>query len=183
MTSTDREQARGKGRSALQKYLSARAEMFERTAKAEVNFYSEGVLLDGAHLSGKIDRLEIDQENKTVRIVDYKTGAPLKKWGASLKAHKYLHQLYFYKFLIEGSHTWKGYTVTEARLEFIEPDKNTNGDIQPPLTIDFDEQEAAKIKALITNIWAKIQTLDLPDTSGYSKDLRGTQAFEKDLLA
>ena len=154
MTDTDREQARGKGRQALQKYIHARAGMFARPAKAEVNFYSEGVLLGDAHLSGKIDRLEIDHEAKTIRVVDYKTGAPLKKWGGSMKAHKYLHQLYFYKFLIEGSHTWKGYTVSEARLEFVEPDKNTTGEIQPPLTIDFDEQQ----------------------------DLRGAQNFEKDLL-
>lgn len=182
MTDADRDQAHAKGRIAIQKYIHARKDMFARSAKAEVNFYSEGVLLGDAHLSGKIDRLEIDHEAKTVRIVDYKTGAPLKKWENSVKAHKYLHQLYFYKFLIEGSHTWKGYTVTEARLEFIEPDKNTTGDIQKPLVVAFDDNLASQIKMLIQATWSKIQTLDLPDTSGYSKDLKGIQAFEKDLL-
>lgn len=183
MTDTDRDQARAKGRVSLQKYLSARSDMFARTAKAEVNFYSEGVVLDGAHLSGKIDRLEIDQETKTIRIVDYKTGTPLKKWDASVKAYKYLHQLYFYKCLIEGSHSWKGYTVTEARLEFVEPDKNTTGDIQPPLLVDFDDSYTDTFRKLIVATWKIIQELDLPDISAYSKDLKGIQAFEKDLIS
>ena len=182
MSDTDHDQARAKGRLSLQKYLSARGAMFERGAKAEVNFYNEGVIMDGAHLSGKIDRLEIDDENKTVRIVDYKTGAPLKKWGGSVKAYKYLQQLYFYKCLIEGSHTWKGYTVTEARLEFIEPDKQATGAIQPPLLIDFDQEYSDRFCKLIVSVWKKIQALDLPDITTYSKDLKGIQAFENDLL-
>ncbi len=182
MTDGDRDHSRSKGHIALQQYVASRAEMFKRTAKAEVNFYSEGVLLGDAHLSGKIDRLEIDEQAKTVRIVDYKTGAPLTKWGGSVKALKYKQQLYFYKFLIEGSNTWKGYTVKEARLEFIEPNKLIDGSIQPPLSITFDTTEEAHMKQLIKVVWDKIQALDLPDISSYSKDLKGIQAFENDLL-
>lgn len=183
MTDIDREHARGKGGLSLQKYLTIRKDMFERPAKAEVNFYNEGVLLGEAHLSGKIDRLEIDETHKSVRIVDYKTGAPLKKWGGSTKALKYLQQLYFYKFLIEGSATWQGYTVTEARLEFIEAEKNGTGDIMPALQVAFDPAVEANMKQLIQVVWNHIQTLTLPDVDGYSKDLRGTQAFEKTLLS
>jgi DNA helicase-2/ATP-dependent DNA helicase PcrA len=182
MTDTDHEHSRSKGRQALQKYIAARSDMFARPAKAEVNFYNESVMLGEAHLSGKIDRLEIDEQAKTVGIVDYKTGAPLTKWGGSTKAFKYMQQLYFYKFLIEGSNTWRGYTVKEARLEFVEPDKIVDGTIQPPLTITFDTNEEAHLKQLIQVVWNKIQSLDLPDISTYSKDLKGIQAFQKDLL-
>ncbi len=183
MAEIDRDHARAKGRLSLQKYLSLRAEMFGRPAKAEVNFYSEGVVLDGAVLSGKIDRLEVDHEAKTVRIVDYKTGVPLTKWTGSTKAHKYKQQLYFYKLLIEGSNTWKGYTVAEARLEFVEATKNGTGDIQPPLIITFNADEETALKQLIHAVWRRIQTLELPDISAYSKDLKGIQAFEKYLTS
>lgn len=182
MTDADRAQALAKGKVSLQKYIYSRKDMFERRAKAEVNFYAEGVTIGDAHLNGKIDRLEIDDQAKTVRIIDYKTGSPLNKWTGSTKALKYKQQLYFYKFLIEGSTSWRDYKVLEARLEFVEPTRNGAGDIQPPLIIQFDTDEEKRMKALIQAVWLRIQTLDLPDISAYSKDLKGIQAFEKYLL-
>lgn len=183
MTDNDRTQAQAKGRASIQKYLSGHGEMFLRPAKAEVNFYSEGVTLGNARLSGKIDRLEIDEKNKTVRIVDYKTGAPLSKWDNSTKALKYKQQLYFYKFLIEGSNSWKGYSIEEARLEFVEPLKYGADEIVRPLIISFDTKTEARMKQLIKNVWQKIITLDLPDIQKYPQNMAGIRAFEEDLLA
>lgn len=182
MTDHDRDHARAKGRASLQKYLAARTDMFERPAKAEVNLYSEGVVLGEARLSGKIDRLEINKQAKTVRVVDYKTGKPLARWDNTIKSFKYKQQLYFYKFLIEHSSSWKGYRVEEARLEFVEPDQNATGTIQPPLLVAFDTDEEMRMERLIQAVWDIIQSLDLPDVAAYSKDLRGTKAFEKFLL-
>ena len=173
------EDFRNRGHNALKAYIDARADMFARQAKPEVDFRKEGVLLgtsnDKAHLAGKIDRLEIDKEAKTVRIADFKTGKPHDKWDRSVKLLKYKQQLYFYKFLIEGSHTWAGYKVAEAKLEFVEP--TPEGKVLEPLTISFDEQEEADMKALIQAIWQKIKTLDLPSTAGLSDDYRGTTSF------
>lgn len=182
LSDREREDAQSRGMVVLQKYLSARSEMFKIPAKVEANFFGEGVVMDGARLTGKIDRLEVDKENKTLTVVDFKTGKPLTKWGATMKAYEYRHQLYFYKFLLEGSHTWRGYTVKEARLEFVEPLDLKSGDIVPPLTIEFSDKEEKEIKQLIKVVWDKIQALDLPSTAKYSQDLRGTKAFEQDLL-
>jgi hypothetical protein len=99
-----------------------------------------------------------------------------------MHAYKYRHQLYFYKLLVEGSHTWKEYTVEGARLEFVEPLDKKVGDIMPALTIQFDDEYEAGIKQLIQVVWAKIQSLDLPQTGKYSSDVQGTKAFELDLL-
>ncbi len=183
LTPSDHDKARDKGHTVLQLYLSARAEMFKEPAKAEVNFFSEGVVVDGARLTGKIDRLEVDHTNKTLRIVDFKTGKALPKWDSSLNAYKYRHQLYFYKFLLEGSHTWRGYKVQDARLEFIEPTGGLKtGKIAPALSIQFDSEEEQIIKKLIKVVWDKIQALDLPDTSNYPQSIQGTKAFETSLL-
>lgn len=178
LSDQDRDHARAKGRDALQRYISVRTDMLAQTAETEVNFYSEGVIIGEARLSGKIDRLEVDKVAKTVRIADYKTGVPLTKWDSSMKALKYKQQLYFYKFLIEGSHSYERYTVTEARLEFVEP---SNGDIKPPLTIAFDAKEEAEMKQLIQNVWNIVQTLDLPDISTYEPTVTGSKKFLKDL--
>jgi DNA helicase-2/ATP-dependent DNA helicase PcrA len=183
MTEQDRTDALKKGSQALTMYISARHKMFTLQAKAEVNFYSEGVVLGNARLSGKIDRLEIDPKNKTVRIADYKTGTPLTKWDNSIKALKYRQQLYFYKLLIEGSTTWRDYTVLEARLEFVEPDKPQKGSIVSPLVLEFDNQTEQQLKALVAEVWKRIQALELPDIATYPKDAKGVATFIAELLS
>lgn len=182
LSQIDKDNTLAKGELVLQKYLSSRVEMFKRVAKTEVNFANEGVVLGETRLTGKIDRLEIDSTNKTLRIVDFKTGSPVSSWGSSLKAYKYRHQLYFYKLLIEGSRSWRGYKVTEARLEFVEPASLRDGEIMSPLSIVFSDQEEAEIKSLIQVVWDKIQNLNLPKVTKYAKSLQGTKQFERDLL-
>lgn len=149
---------RNRGHNALKSYLSATESMWQKPAKSEVDFRNEGVTLGEARLTGKIDRLEVDETNKTVDIVDFKTGKPLTKWDSSIKALKYKQQLYFYKLLIEGSHTWAGYKVNSARLEFVEPD--TAWKAVPALFVNFDDTYEKEIKDLIGEIWTKIQHLD-----------------------
>ena len=171
---------RSRGHNSLKKYFEARADMFALPAESEVNFANEGVVLGVARLSGKIDRLEVDKSSKTVRIVDFKTGKPFSKWEKELKLLKYKQQLYFYKFLIEGSHTWSGYKVAGARLEFVEPD--SRGKILPPLEIDFDQKEETDLIELIQKVWVMIQKLDLPDISGYTADYKGATEFIEKLI-
>lgn len=179
----DQVRVREKGRVVLQKYLSARSEMLKVSAQVEVDFSSDSVVMNGVRLTGKIDRLEVDKANKKLTIVDFKTSTALPRWNSSANAYKYKHQLYFYKFLLEGSSAWSGYTVAGARLEFVEPTDLKSGVIQPPLVIQFDDKEEQDIKQLIKVVWDKIQTLDLPKVDKYSKDISGTKEFELDLLS
>jgi DNA helicase-2/ATP-dependent DNA helicase PcrA len=170
-----------RGHTALETYLSSRSEMFRLEAIPEVPFSKEGVLVGKALLSGKVDRLEIDKKNRTVDIVDYKTGTPHTKWDREVKLLKYRQQLYFYKLLIEGSHTWSEYKVKSARLEFIEPD--SQGMTAPPLYIDFNDEEEKELKILIHAVWERIQSLDLPDITTFTQDYKGAQEFISYLLS
>jgi DNA helicase II / ATP-dependent DNA helicase PcrA len=174
------EDFRNRGHNALKAYIVARTEMFAKTAKAEVDFRLEGVLINNAHLSGKIDRIEINAAEKSINIVDFKTGKPHTKWEREVKLLKYKQQLYFYKFLIEGSHSWVNYKVAEARLEFVEPD--SNGNIVEPLKINFDAVEEKEMKQLIDEIWKMIQELNLPDISTFSPDYKGTVSFINSII-
>jgi DNA helicase-2/ATP-dependent DNA helicase PcrA len=170
---------RERGHYALKAYLSKRNDMFVITAQPEVAFHNEGVVLGNALLGGKIDRLEINKANKTVQVVDYKTGKGFTRWEKELKLLKYKQQLYMYKFLLEGSHTWQNYKVVGARLEFVEP---LDGVILPGLEITFDSNEEAEMKLLIAAMWEKVQALDLPDISEYSQDYKGAQEFIASLI-
>lgn len=168
-----------RGEKALRTYLSARSSIFKPGDKAEQNFASEGVFIGEAHLCGKIDRLEINRQTKEITVVDYKTGKPFDRWKADAKLHRYKQQLYFYKLLIENTRTYSGYSIKNARLEFLEPDDN---DRIMQLELTFNQEELERTKHLISTVWRLIQDLHFPDTSRYDKSLKGIQQFEHDLL-
>ena len=168
-----------RGKSALTTYLKQRGSIFKPTDKAEHNFKDEGVFVKSAHLAGKVDRIEVDKETKTITVVDYKTGKSYNKWASELKLHKYKQQLYCYKLLIEGSHSYHGYAVTEGRLEFIEPDEN--GTINT-LSLTFDPNELERTSLLLDALFKRIKALDLPDVSEFDPSLSGTKKFEDWLL-
>lgn len=179
LAASDTELFLERGHAALTVYLAQRAHTFGLDNIAEYSFRHEGVFIGDAHLTGKIDKLVINKEKKTITIVDYKTGKGYAAWKRDLKLHKYRQQLYLYKALVEGSHTFGGYTVTDGYLEFVEPDEN--GEINE-LHMIFDAAEYERSRLLAARIWKRIKTLDLPDIDSYSADLSGVEAFENDLL-
>lgn len=169
-----------RGQNALQAYLKQRQGSFKATNQHEYNFKNEGVLLGDVRLGGKIDKLIIDPEHRTIEIVDFKTGKSSQKWYSDTKLHRYRQQLYLYKALVEGSNTFKGYRVTAAYLEFVEPDEQGNINL---LHLNFDAEEEKQIHTLAKAVWHRIHNLDLPDISSYPPTLAGVRQFEQDLIA
>ena len=174
-----------KGTAALTAFLDAKSSEFHDTELAELDFAHQGVVVSGARLTGKLDVADIDKNNKTIFVTDYKTGKPSHSWkGASdyekIKLHKYRQQLMFYQLLVESSRDYGNFTFTGARLQFVEPDMKT-GDILS-LEDTFSEEELAEFARLIGVVWRKITALNLPDISGYSVDYKGMVQFEEDLL-
>lgn len=168
-----------RGEKALSAYLSQRTRIFKPGDRAEFNFWNEGVFIGDVHLSGKIDRMEIDEDRKEITVVDYKTGRSYDRWKSDMKLHKYKQQLYCYKLLIEHSRTFAGYTVTEGRLEFLEPDQANQ---IHHLSLTFQAAELEHIQKLLQAVWQHIMRLDFPDVSGYSHNLKGALEFEQYLL-
>ena len=155
---------------------------------AEKNFSGVGVTIGNAVLTGKIDLIRIDSENKKITVVDYKTGSipfntKTNKFDTnSTKIHEYTQQLYFYKILIENTPEFSGYTVEKGILEFIEPDKRTEKTYN--FEVIFKPEEEERLKTLIQAVWVKIKSFDFKlDEEKYSKDVKGTRAFEADLIA
>lgn len=180
MSEADKELYTNRGRSALATYVQSRGKQLAKPAGVEVDFRREGCTLGDAILTGKIDRLEIDKVNKTVRIIDFKSGKPSTKWGSTTKYLSYKQQLYFYILLIESSRIYRDYSVESAELEFIEP--LTSGECAPPLQLDYKPEEYAHFKKLVLAVWQHIQAVDLPDISSYATSASGMRQFEKDLV-
>lgn len=170
---------RERGEKALAAFLEQRGHIFTPNDKAEHNFRNEGVFVGDVHLGGKVDRMEINRQARTITVVDYKTGRSHTKWSRKTSLHKYQLQLYCYKILIEGSATYQGYTVTSGRVEFVEPD--ADGIIQS-LELKFKPEELERTKHLLQAVWRLAQELNFPDISEYTPDLKGMEAFESLLL-
>jgi DNA helicase-2/ATP-dependent DNA helicase PcrA len=163
------------------KYIEKRGIL--KNTKVEVKFANEGVVLEKAKLTGNIDKIEfVDEE---ILVTDLKTGSQVYSWeeGSSdwekTKMHFYKYQLAYYAILLENSQNYSKYKVKVCSLEFVEPDKNEKIENLPLL---IDEELKNRVKSLIKIIYNKIQNLDFPDTSTYSKNYKGILAFEEDLL-
>ncbi len=160
----------------LKSYLKTHAQDFKIGNVAEKSFRNEGVFVGEAHMSGKIDLLEIDQSSKTITVVDYKTG---RLGNDPAKLHRYTLQLYCYKLLVEGSHSYRGYHVDQGRLDFVEP--NESGNIEQK-NISFTDKEIEHTKQLLKVLWRRVQQLDMPDTSSYGDSLKDMLEFETWLI-
>lgn len=184
LSAEEHEQFLQRGADALNAFLQAKYNEFSPQQRAELNFSWQEVYIGEAHLTGKLDVVAFDDEEKTASVIDYKTGAPLTSWDKGdeyrkVKAHKYRQQLLFYKLLLENSREWRHYTLNDARLQFVEPDKS--GEIIELALGDVTPEEMDEFKRLVETIWHHIQSLTFPDISHYSPTYKGILAFEQDL--
>lgn len=173
-----------KGSEHLPVFLQSGALPMTATQKAEVNFSHQDVVVNGARLTGSLDVIDVNTDDHTIRVVDYKTGKPSESWNgkddyAKLKLHKYRQQLLFYKLLVEQSAEYGRFSVTEGRLAFIEPSRVGKSII---LSLELHQEDVQRTAQLIEAVWRHIVALDLPDTSSYSPDFKGVLQFEQDLI-
>ncbi|MDO4219937.1 MAG: ATP-dependent DNA helicase [Candidatus Saccharibacteria bacterium] len=165
----------------LPKFLAERGDLLRNTnAESERGFFTETITLSDAILTGKIDRVEIDEEHKTITVSDFKTGNPKHKWSTNDSTFAYKIQLYFYKFLLEGSRDYKNYKVTDGRIDYISPDEE---DDIVSLSLKFNDKEAAEIKHLIQVVFRHIKALDFPDITDAQATSNPTKAFYDQLIA
>lgn len=173
-----------KGSEILHTYLAQRYESFTPEQKAERGFGTQNVRVGDVHLTGAIDLLDVNKQNRTLIVTDYKTGKCHPTWRAitdyeRIKMHKYKQQLMLYKLLAENSRDFEGYKVIGARLEFVEHDENKQCHA---LELTYDTSELEQFTQLITAVWGHIMRLEFPDTAKYDPTFNGILAFERDLL-
>ncbi|MDP1760267.1 MAG: ATP-dependent DNA helicase [Candidatus Woesebacteria bacterium] len=171
-----------RGKNALEAFYEKKKGSFSVEDKIELNFKTQGVVINEAHLTGKIDRI-ITKGDEMI-VSDFKSGKAINSWSSGdayekIKAWRYKQQIIFYKLLIENSRDFGGkYFVNKGIIEFIEPSHKNIVD----LNLDIEKEDVEKLTALINVVYRKIKSLDFPDISGYSKDIYGIQTFEEDLL-
>lgn len=103
----------------------------------------------GTPLFGFLDLMLIDDDAKTVQIIDYKTGY------ADKISPGYVRQLKFYKMMVECSPEFAGYTVTSMGDYYVEPDRKT-GELRPPFMTSATPEDTAVLEQLTDAVWSRI---------------------------
>lgn len=184
LSEIDMQHFTARGVKSLTTLLDQRYGSFQLSQLVEQNFSGESVVMRDARITGAIDLIDIDTDEKTIFVTDYKTGKAVKAWKGKteyekIKLHHYEQQLMMYKLLIERSRQFAGYTVTGGRIEFVEPDPR--GQIVL-LDYTYDREKLADFERLVNAVWNEIQDLHFTLDVKYAQSLQGIQAFEADLL-
>ncbi|MBR2789126.1 MAG: ATP-dependent helicase [Eggerthellaceae bacterium] len=125
-------------------------------------------------LFGKCDLLLIDDEAKTIHVVDYKTG---QNYPTDAPDPGYERQLRFYRLLIEHSPEYEGYRVVACEDWYIEPDKAT-GEMREPVVVSVTDDEVASLLELVNAVWRRLCFADF-DVSGFEdSDLKAAALKE-----
>ncbi len=181
----DKDKYLKRGIEALGIFYEQKIKDFKITDQSEVDFRNEGVILDKAEITGKIDLLRTINE-KEVDVFDFKTGDYISEVNKTekdkLKEWSYKNQIIFYKLLIENSKNYKKYTMKNGIFLFVEPEIKENNSIIHEVQIDFTEEDVSRTEKLIEIIFYKIKNLDFPNVDKYPKTLKGIVEFEEDLL-
>jgi len=177
LTEHDYEARLARGKEVLTHYFATLAALTQQPLYIERFFGGHWgkAMLDDISLTGRIDRVDwIDPQLKTVCVVDYKTGKPrtvgeIEATTASSELSEreqklpesirggYKRQLVFYKLLTNLDRSF-GPTVTDARFEFVEPDKQSGKLISRHFQIS--DQEVADLSALIKEVMKEIRGLE-----------------------
>ncbi len=156
------EEALAKGRKALPAFYDGYHEAWLAFLQGGGHVLNElrvdGVAVkDGTQINGKLDRVEILEDGKQVRVVDYKTGRPKSRnviEGNTKDADgNYKRQLVFYKLLLdkEGKRD-----MTEGVIQFVEPDEKGKPHRE---AFTVTPGEVAVLEKLVTDVAAEIRDL------------------------
>ena len=145
-------------------YLLVALEHFKdilRNGEAEVNLGPDKLVVDGVPVTGKVDHITIDEENKTIEIYDFKTSAYHKdKWRSHKTLYKYMLQLEFYKLLLKNSPRYSKYKIEKAHILFVIPDND--GEVYDKV-YEFNDKDEEELHQLIKVVYKHVTSLDFID--------------------
>ena len=115
-----------RGADSLSAFLRTCYGDFSAGQKTELGFGNQGIVINGATLTGSLDVVTI--ADKKLTVTDYKTGKPSRDWQGKtdwekIKLHKYRQQLMFYQLLTGHSRDYNKYEFERGVLQFVEPDQ------------------------------------------------------------
>lgn len=170
-TPTEYQDRLKQGQEMLSNYFNHYKQELTTPLSTEKNFGSGSskTFLGDIPLSGKIDRIDwLDKKQKTVKVIDYKTGKPKSRNDILGKTKHsegdYYRQLVFYKLLSQLDKNFNQKAV-EAELNFIET--NSSGKFKKE-SFKILESDIATLKKTIIKTMESIRALNFSKTKNLS---------------
>ena len=159
-----------------------------RNGKAEVDFSSERLVVDGVPISGKIDHIMIDKKTKTIEVFDYKTGSfHPESWKSHPSLYVQMLQLLFYKMLINNSREYRNFKVTKGHILYVVKDRGDEKVHEK--TYIYDEKDENTFMELLKAVYSQVKDLHFLDdpeifiAPDKGKNMRALKDFITLLLA
>jgi DNA helicase-2/ATP-dependent DNA helicase PcrA len=158
------------GKTILLAYYDFYQDDFQKPLFTE-KFFGYGwskVFLGDISLAGKVDRIDwLDQSDKTVRVIDYKTGKPKTRNQILGKTKDsegdYYRQLVFYKLLAQLDQNFRP-QVIETEIDFVQP-QNTGRFKKERFKISPDDLKS--LRRTIKKTMKEIRSLNFSRTTDY----------------
>jgi len=163
------------GRQILSAYYDYYQDDFQKPLFTE-KFFGFGwskVFLGDIPLAGKVDRIDwLDQADRTVRVIDYKTGKPKTRNQILGKTKDsegdYYRQLVFYKLLAQLDQSFPP-QVIETEIDFVEPQANKKFRKE---RFKISSDDIKDLRRTIKKTMKEIRSLNFSRTQDYSKCTR-----------
>ena len=159
MSEKDFQEVYSRGSKAIIGYVKNYNNIFSSNVLTEHNFKKYHVMIGNVPITGKLDKIEIiDEDKKLVNVVDYKTGNS-DQWYTKLKKDgNYVRQMIFYKLLCDNAKQF-GYTMQSGEIDFVEESKK--GFIKKK--VEITEADTKNLSEKIQIVWKEIQELKFMD--------------------
>jgi DNA helicase-2/ATP-dependent DNA helicase PcrA len=139
--------------------------------------------VDKVRMSGKLDNIDAGTGQKQVIITDYKTGKALtslttKAKNQQIKAWRHRTQLQAYILLAQNSGLYPNAEEFVAQMMYVEAETPK----ELTQTHQASPEELERLTKLISAVWKRITSLNLPDVRHYEANYHGIEQFENDLI-
>lgn len=159
LANVDMSDALEHGRHILSDYYAHYQAKFHNSSLLEYSFAGHGVHVGDLKLTGTIDKVEVlDVKEKTVNVVDYKTGKVERGLKKLQPGGDYHRQLVFYKLLCDESPRFS-YTMVSGEVDFVE--EGRRGFMKKNVVVK--EEEVDELKDTIQRVWGEIKELKFLD--------------------
>ncbi len=128
---------------------------------------------DNVPLFGSCDLLLLNEADKTIRVIDYKTGFHYPEGEPD---RGYQRQLQFYRLLIENSADYAGWHVVSCENWYVEPEKGTDM-LHEPVASAVSDEDIAYMVQLMNAAWHRIARGDF-DCSAFDNSPEKAAALD-----
>ena len=160
-SSNERKDAFAHGFEILKNYFHYYREGFKKAGfwKIEASFKA---VVSGIPIYGKIDKIEVSEDQKKAVIIDYKSGKP-----KNIKSGERLwRQLVFYDILVRNAQN-ASWEIENIYLDFLTP--KPNGDFEKK-SLNITDEDRNQVLEELKDAHKKLQNLDFPIVENKEND-------------